>query len=125
MKIIIETIPHSEQRYPTVGDWQFTEDGLHIKVSDMGNWKFELLVAFHELIECHLCTERGITEEDVDSFDELYEEARQEGDLSEPGDDRRAPYYKEHFFASSLERLFADELNIDWEEYNNAVEALA
>ncbi len=31
MKIIIETIEHTTQRYETCGDWYYTEDGtLHI-----------------------------------------------------------------------------------------------
>jgi hypothetical protein len=25
MRILIDTIPHEDQRYPTVGDWQFTK----------------------------------------------------------------------------------------------------
>jgi hypothetical protein len=34
MRIVIETIDHSKQRYPTVGDWQVKPDGLHITVSN-------------------------------------------------------------------------------------------
>ena len=56
MKITIETIPHNTHRYPTIGDWQFLpakegELNLSIKVSDMGDWKLESLIALHELVE--------------------------------------------------------------------------
>lgn len=35
-----------------------------------------------------------------------------------------APYRKEHFFATSLERLFSAELDVDWQEYERFVDAL-
>jgi hypothetical protein len=37
LKIVVETIEHSKQRYPTVGDWQLRPDGLHIYVSKMSD----------------------------------------------------------------------------------------
>jgi hypothetical protein len=42
--------------------------------------------------------------------------------VSEPGDDPRAPYYREHQFASGMERLMAAELGIDWQQYMGLVE---
>ena len=35
-----------------------------------------------------------------------------------------APYRKEHFFATNLERLLAAELKVDWFEYDRYVDAL-
>jgi hypothetical protein len=36
LHIVIDTIQHSQQRYPTVGDWQVDKAGnLHITVSRM------------------------------------------------------------------------------------------
>jgi hypothetical protein len=57
----------------------------------------------------------------------MYERERSEdghaiGD--EPGDDPRAPYYKEHFFATNIERMIAHEMGIDWNEYSQKVESL-
>ena len=37
----ITTIPHSEQRYETVGDYQERNNIIYITVSDMKNWKYE------------------------------------------------------------------------------------
>ena len=56
MKILIETIKHSEQRYPTVGDYWTDSDGtLQVRVSEMGDDRYALLVAVHEVIEAFLC----------------------------------------------------------------------
>jgi len=51
-----------------------------------------------------------------------YERNRREGDLGEPGDDPRAPYYREHQFASGMERLMAAELGVDWQQYTGMAE---
>lgn len=124
MKIIIETVPHDEQRYPTVGDWFWQDDILHIVVSDLGNFEMEAAVAVHELIEVLLCRHRGIAQSEVDRFDEQYEAQRPEGDISEPGDDRAAPYHKEHCFATGVERLLISELDISWQVYDDAINSL-
>jgi len=125
MNILIRTIPHSKQRYPTVGDWEFSENGdLTITVSEMGNWKYELLVALHELVEVSLCKDRDISQESVDSFDIQFEEERAAGlhtTEEEPGHDPRAPYKDEHVFAEIIERLLAKQLGVDWKTYDKTV----
>lgn len=125
LDIVIKTIPHEGQRYATVGDWQWKSDGrLVITVSDMKDWKKEFLVARHELDEVMLCRARGITQEQVDRFDIDYEASRLEGDTSEPGDSLDAPYRAEHFFATSIERLLAAELKVDWTNYEEVINSL-
>lgn len=125
MNVKIVTIPHEEQRYPTVGDWVVNGDNLYISVSKMSDPRYELLVAVHELVEALLCKERGIPQELVDKFDMEYEASRSEWDTtSEPGDAAGAPYKKEHFFATTVERLLAAELGVDWEKYEAEVPAL-
>lgn len=137
MDINVKVIPHKEQRYETVGDWWFVwskEDGgrshvtsLEIRVSDMGNVCYNFLVARHEQDEAMLCLERGISEEDVSTFDIKFEEQRSLNNpnyTGEPGDNYLAPYRKEHFFATTQERAMAAELKVDWEEYDAAVNAL-
>ena len=125
MRIIIETISNKDQRYPTVGDWYYDPDGtLHIKVSEMGHHEMEAAVAVHELVEVLLCRHRGIAQSEVDRFDEEFEAKRQEGDVSEPGDDRNAPYHKEHCFATGIERLLISELDIAWKAYDDTVNSL-
>lgn len=125
MKIIIESIPHNEHRYPTVGDYYTQPDGTEIiKVSALPDWRYEFLIAFHELIEDFLCQQRGIKEPDIKAFDEMFEAERLEGkhsDEAEPGFDPRAPYRKEHSFATAMERLMALELGADWDAYEKAI----
>jgi hypothetical protein len=125
LKIVIETIPHAEQPYPTVGDWRRDASGtLRINVSHEIGYNFALLVALHELIEVTLCEQRGITTRMVDEFDKAYEKTRPDGDTSEPGDAPEAPYREEHFFATNIERLMAAELGVDWTEYEEAINKL-
>lgn len=128
MNIAIKTIPHNDQQYETCGNWWFDGDGnIEIRVSDTGNWKYEVLVAVHEILEVCLCKDRGIDPRAVDAFDAQYEKERLEGkhaDSDEPGDDPAAPYQKEHRFATALEMLFAQQLGVDWLEYEKTIVAL-
>jgi len=130
MKIVIETIPHAQQRYATPGDWtsEIDQDGnwnARITVSELPTKialfpeKFAFLVAIHELIEVALCREAGVSTEAVDEFDLHYA-----GSRDEPGDDDDAPYYAQHQFACGIERQLAAALGVDWDEYSEAVDAL-
>lgn len=125
LNIKIITIDHKDQRYETVGDWVWSSTGnLTIFVSNMGDWRKEFLVAIHELIEVFLCRERGITQEQVDSFDMQFEATREIGNTDEPGDSVLAPYHKEHFFATTLERAICQELGVDWFDYEKIINSL-
>ena len=136
MNVEIKVIPHKSQRYETVGDWYFSfgvvnakkvKKNLEIKVSDMKNWKYEMLVAVHELVEFLLCEDRGIIQKDCDRFDMKFEADRLKGKHSataEPGRSKKAPYYREHKFASKIEKLLAEELNVNWKKYDDCVNEL-
>ncbi len=125
MKINIETIPHHQQRYPTVGDYWDEKGVEQIRVSEMPDWRYEMLVAVHELIEMALTKHREIAEESISEFDINFEDSRRNNLVTgEPGDHPNAPYKREHFFATNLERLLAAELGVDWFEYDRHVEAL-
>ena len=118
--IIIEVIPHDKQRYPTCGDWQFYDNDcqLVVRVSQLGDWRYETLVGIHEVVEALLCKHHGISESVVDQFDMNFI-----GD-GEPGDDPGCPYRKEHHFATIIEKLFASALGVDWQVYDKKVEEL-
>jgi hypothetical protein len=120
----LRIIPHYDHRYPTVGDYY--DEGLYTRfeVSAMGDARMEFLVYIHERIEEFLTRMRGISEADIKAFDEAYEAARPEGDVSEPGDHPNAPYRAEHQFATKIERQIADEIGVDWDEYSRVVESL-
>lgn len=120
LKIRIETIPHSQQRYDTVGDW-FVDDGwLVIRVSDLGSWKQETCVAVHELVEYSLCMAADVMSDQVDAFDMAW---KPHGGIEEPGDDMDAPYYQQHQVACAIERFMASELQLNWAEYERVLAA--
>lgn len=126
LKIEIKTVPHSKQRYETVGDWWYAPDGTwQFAISDLGNWKMELAVAVHELVECALCRYKGISQTEVDDFDMAFESMCQPGDVSEPGDDPRAPYHKEHCIATGIERIVVCMLGLSWKEYDEKINSLS
>jgi len=120
IKILIETIPHHEQRYDTVGDWQYDKASgqLTIRVSDLNNWRYETLIAIHELVEVTLCSHGGIKQELVDLFDMNYK-----GD-GEPGDDPKAPYSGPHCLAMGVERILAAVMGIVWSKYEETLDNL-
>lgn len=139
MLVQIRVVEHRLQRYPTTGDWMFDGGGrLHVSVSDMGNDDYHFLVGTHEQIEAWLCRKAGVDPHDVDLFDELYEIARDPDytgpntlrerfgcscditEISEPGDDIHAPYYKQHQLATAVERVLATELGVSWNDYETA-----
>jgi hypothetical protein len=127
MKIHIETVPHEKQRYPTCGDWQFINpEYLKVSVSAMHNPDYEFLVGIHETIEAWLAVKRagpGV-EKVLDAFDIEYENNRQEGDTSEPGDDPRCPVYLEHQIATGIERILAGMIGVEWQKYDQGVNDL-
>jgi hypothetical protein len=118
LKIEIQTIPHKEQVYETVGDYRLKDDTLMIYVSDLSNWKEEILIAIHKLIEYAMVLDIGIPLKEIDKFDM---EFKGEG---EPGDDENSPYYIEHQRATIVEKLMADWLGVDWKKYDEHIAKL-
>ena len=126
--IIIEFIPHEQQRYCTAGDWTFDHQGnLKISVSDLGDLDAQIDVAIHELIEARLCQKHDITDHAVTMFDIQFEREREAGIHSitdEPGDNIDAPYHNEHQSATFVERAAASVLGVDWEKYDEKLNEL-
>ena len=117
LNVEIQTIPHEQQEYNTVG---FHREGVNkniIRVSDLNNWKYEILIAIHELVEQSLCLAHGMKAKDVIDFDENFEKNRTSEAPLEPGDNLSAPYHKEHVTATFFEKEMAKALDIDWEDY--------
>ena len=123
-KIDIEVIPSRSMRYPSSGDYFLCGDTLHIRVADMGNMFYEMLVVVHELIEWLLVTKKGIRLEEIDRFDIQFEIDRANGlhkVTDEPGDSSLAPYRKEHQFATFVEKSMAKLMKLNWKKYDSAV----
>jgi len=134
VRIEFKVIPHKEQRYETVGDWVDGKRVLKVRVSDLKDGRMEVLVFLHELIEAMLCKTAGVSQEEVDRWDEAYEVARAKRGRKvapckcaffvEPGEDPHAPYFLQHAVATQCEKMLAKALDVDWEEYGRKVESL-
>ena len=116
----IAVIPHSAQRYNTVGDYYTAHSDLvKVRISELQNADYEFLIMIHELVESYLCAKRGISEAQIDTFDVEHSE------LDEPGLSEDAPYHKEHMFATSIEQFIAHELGVDWTHYEEALQRIS
>lgn len=127
MNVIVKTIHHSAQRYDTCGDWWWegeAKDILQIRVSEMRDDRYEWLVAVHELVEALCCRRDGVSQKEVDEFDIDFEQNRKTGNVSEPGDDIRAPYRQQHCLATGVERVLAFALGVCWSDYEQEINKL-
>lgn len=119
--IVIDTIAYEDQRYPTLGDWQFFKDGsLYITVAKCPDKRSEICIAVHELVEALLCQQDGVTQESVDAFDKDFEMRRAAGlvpDRAEPGADEKCPCAKQHAVADIVERLVATNIGLSWNQH--------
>jgi hypothetical protein len=116
--VTVHVVPHSEQRYETSGDWVWKDGGLVVTVSDLGDHRFNLLVAAHEVTEALLSKRDGVTEQEVDAWDIAHPDAE------EPGEVEGCPYFTQHAEASRIERALADLMGIDWDAYSQSFERL-
>ena len=116
--VTVHVVPHEQQRYETSGDWVWKDGGLVVTVSDLGDHRFNLLLAAHELTEALLCRRDGVTEAEVDAWDLGHLESE------EPGEEAGAPYFTQHAQACAVERWLAGMLGVKWDEYSQAFERL-
>lgn len=127
-RIVIEIIPHAEQRYPTLGDYWIDDDGnWQIRVSDIPDLRSQIGIALHELFEMGAVVHKGIPIEAIDAFDMMFEKEREEGkhpEDAEPGYDRRAPYWSDHFNAEMIERHFCTHTGLIWNQHESNCESV-
>lgn len=125
MKIVVETIPHDQHRYPTVGDYWIDGAGtIQVRVSQLSSERREMAVLIHELFEMFAVTCAGIALDAIDAFDTAYEASRDPVDLEEPGDQPDAPYYRQHQAATIVERFFIEHTGDHWQDYDHEIAAL-
>lgn len=117
--INVEIIPHNQQRYPTVGDWQWDMSGsLKVKISKMPDKRHMLLIAIHEIVEAILCkidnvTDNQVTNWDMDHLNDV-----------DPGGIIGSPYYAQHHTATLIEGIMAQEMNVNWNDYEKGIQNL-
>ena len=122
----ISQVPQRKLRYVTVGDW-IPGKPAQIRVSRMKDQRYVFLVALHEMIEYELCKMHGIKDREVVAFDVNFEAERRMNLHpvdAEPGDHPKAPYRREHEFATMIEMMVAQKLGVSWSDYEKTVLSL-
>lgn len=123
-QIVIKFVKNARKRIGEPGDWYFDKKGnLQIRINDMGDWRFNLLYAFHELIEAVLCKwafpqptrvvdaycrSRDIGKCDAESFSGY----------------PNSPHQWQHNCALALEWILGTMLRVDWKEYGKACDKI-
>jgi hypothetical protein len=122
MKIVLEVIPHEKQRLGEPGDWFFDKQGdLQVRVSDSGDWRFNFLVARHEMDEAILCKYNGITTEVVD-YDQKINSGSDKNDPDSYSGYPGSPIQRFHNDALAAEWQMGRLLDVNWEDYGIAWE---
>lgn len=111
-------------RYETAGDYVQENGEWVFYIARLSKRRYEACVALHEIIECYLCHWLGIKEPDIMAFDIEYEKKRPEGDDSEPGFDKNAPYRIPHTIATIIEYIFSKILFVNWKKYDQDINKL-
>jgi hypothetical protein len=86
--------------------------------------KSQELVVIHELVEVLMCKANGVSQKSVDDFDIEFEKNRKKGDVSEPGDEKDAPYFLQHQLATMIELMVSRQMDVSWDDHADAIEAL-
>lgn len=121
MNIKIQFIAHKNHRHTTLGYWKVENGSLVIQISRELCWENRIVVLFHELIEAAICIRNGITTEECDAFDDLFELEYEAGiwpKSVEAGFDKRCPYRKGHIWGSRFELLVMLLLRADRKKLN-------
>jgi hypothetical protein len=120
LKITIEFISHKEQRLGAIGDWFFEHNGdLVVRVSDLGDWRYNFLVGRHEMDEALLCMHHGITTEMVDK-DQI-----NAADTDDPDSFSGYPgscLQNQHNDSLAAEWVMSRLLGVNWKSYGEAAE---
>ncbi len=118
MNLHATVIPEVEQRREVNGaDWFWDAAGdLQVRVSPLSDWRYEVLLQIHELVEAVLCSHDGVPQSAVDAFDIEYDKTHT-FDVN-AGDDPACPYLKQHCVATAVERILAAHMGVCWETYD-------
>jgi hypothetical protein len=110
----ITAISKTEIRNDDFGDYYTTKDGTDVyEIRETGNECYHIMILIHELIEYTLLKQAGIPEEAVNKFDAEHPEC------DEPGALKDAPYYKEHKFATKIEKMLCKKFGYNWNKYED------
>ncbi len=111
LDIKIKTISPKKLTYNRVGDWHWEDDRLLISVANMKDFRHEWILGIHEIVEAFLCKIAGITEEEIDAFDQKHE-----GKFIPGG-----PGYFQHMLATAIEMVVTSYGQINWQSYEEEI----
>jgi hypothetical protein len=110
--------------FTTLGYWWFDEPQnkgtLNIEVVKLSDWRFEAAVWGHELIEILYCKIVGVTTEQADEFDAMYERGYANGSIPksrEPGHDPKCCYHWGHMMGVAWEHICVYGTFASWSRY--------
>lgn len=128
MNMIFKTVTMKEQPFLTQGDWQTDKDGNMVStIAECEDWRFWAIVAIHEMVEYFICKLRGVTIEDCNKFDAMYEEGYRSGKIpldKEAGYDKRCPYHRGHVWGDRFAWVLAKLLRVKIKDYNRYMDKL-
>ena len=113
-------ITHPKKIRPAVDgvDWFWDRDeNLQVQIAPMSDWRREVMLGIHEVVEALICKHTGVSQKAVDDFDKEYD-ATHSTDCN-AGDDPLAPYDRAHTLATCCERALAFALDVQWGEYDS------
>jgi hypothetical protein len=109
----------------TGADWWWDYWGnLQIRIEKMEKPEYEKALSIHELLEAMHCQLLGITEKQVDEFDEVFEKEHPDKHGLEAGDAPGCPYAAPHSFATAPERVYEACAGICHKEYDDYIGSL-
>lgn len=114
------TITDPKEMRPEVDgvDWHWTPEGnLVVQIAPMSDWRYEMLLAVHELTEAIMCKHNDVSQQSVDEFDKEYDKTHATD--CNAGDDSAAPYKLEHCYATAIERILCGAMGVDWKHYDD------
>jgi hypothetical protein len=110
-RIIIESKPFAQMRYPTTGDWYEKNNNIHVDTILTDDWRVNISIAIHNIIEKFLCDAVNIKGEDVDAYSKAHHLE------DDPGLNPDAPHHDQHMLADKIERIIHTELGLSRKKY--------
>lgn len=107
-----------------VDDYWYDEDGtFQIRVAEeLSDERRKQAVILHALWEMLTCRHAGVTIQAIDMWDAHFQGFVAPGE--EAGDDPNCPYYRQHQGATIVERMYIEQTDDNWQEYEKEVNSL-
>jgi hypothetical protein len=128
IKLHIEVIPHKEQRAGMTGEWWTDENGVvQIRVSRMGDIRYEAMHVAHEVKEWALSVNDPVAMDDkiTDAYDDAFLEKRAASldipGYGEPGFGAGCPYGLGHHVGTADEMIMCAFYGVNWNDYEKRV----